>query len=62
MYCDFAATKADQRYYTEVLDFTELTSIVERFLTEFNNMSKKPMNIVLFRSAFYQPLVIPLLF
>ncbi|XP_014284130.1 dynein axonemal heavy chain 7 isoform X1 [Halyomorpha halys] len=51
MYCDFANPKADQRNYIEVNDFVTLTEIVEGYLNEYNNMSKKPMNLVLFRFA-----------
>ncbi|XP_072375788.1 dynein axonemal heavy chain 7-like, partial [Diabrotica undecimpunctata] len=51
LYCDFANPKADQRHYMEVLDLEQLTSIVEGYLAEFNNMTKKPMNLVLFRFA-----------
>ncbi|KAI5736725.1 hypothetical protein M8J76_006447 [Diaphorina citri] len=51
IYCDFANPKADQRNYMEVTNLEDLRTIVERYLTEFNNMSKKPMNLVLFRFA-----------
>ncbi|XP_025831878.1 dynein heavy chain 7, axonemal-like [Agrilus planipennis] len=51
VYCDFANPKADTRHYAEVLDLTELRTIVEGYLAEYNNMSKKPMNLVLFRFA-----------
>lgn len=51
IYCDFANPKADTRHYIEVLDVAQLTSIVEGYLREFNNMTKKPMNLVLFRFA-----------
>lgn len=49
MYCDFANPKADQRNYVEVIDFNLLREIVEGYLNEFNNMSKKPMYLVMFR-------------
>lgn len=49
LYCDFANPKADQRNYIEVLDLEQLREIVEGYLKEFNNMSKKPMNLVLFK-------------
>ncbi|KAL1123751.1 hypothetical protein AAG570_001524 [Ranatra chinensis] len=49
MYCDFSNPKADHRNYLEVHDWNALRSIVEGYLNEFNNMSKKPMNLVLFR-------------
>ncbi|CAG9863347.1 unnamed protein product [Phyllotreta striolata] len=51
IYCDFANPQADTRNYTEVLNIDDLTKIVEGYLAEFNNMSKKPMNLVLFRFA-----------
>ncbi|CAB0001089.1 unnamed protein product [Nesidiocoris tenuis] len=51
MYCDFANPKADQRHYIEVTDMNGLRSIVEGYLLEFNNMSKKPMNLVMFEFA-----------
>lgn len=49
IYCDFANPKADHRDYIEVQDLEQLKSITEGYLNEFNNMSKKPMNLVLFR-------------
>lgn len=51
MYCDFTNPKADNRNYLEVQDLEELRVVVEAYLVEFNNMSKKPMNLVLFRFA-----------
>ncbi|XP_022247843.1 dynein heavy chain 7, axonemal-like [Limulus polyphemus] len=51
IYCDFADPKSDTRNYTEVHDITHLRTITEGFLEEFNNVSKKPMNLVLFRFA-----------
>ncbi|XP_050309816.1 dynein axonemal heavy chain 7 [Anthonomus grandis grandis] len=51
IYCDFANPKADQRHYIEVQDIEMLKTITEGYLNEFNNMSKKPMNLVLFRFA-----------
>ena len=49
MYCDFLDSKSDPRPYLEVSDIQKLRKIVEGFLDEYNNMSKKPMNLVLFR-------------
>lgn len=49
MYCDFTDPKADPRLYLEVEDLDKLRGVVESYLDEFNLMSKKPMNLVLFR-------------
>ncbi|CAB0039603.1 unnamed protein product [Trichogramma brassicae] len=51
VYCDFADPKADVRLYQEVTDLELLRSIVENYLSEYNSMTKKPMNLVLFRFA-----------
>ncbi|XP_049866243.1 dynein axonemal heavy chain 7-like [Pectinophora gossypiella] len=51
IYCDFANPKPDTRYYMETTDMDHLSATVDAFLAEFNNMSKKPMNLVLFRFA-----------
>lgn len=51
IYCDFSNPKAVNKHYVEVHDSEQLRSVVETYLVEFNNMSKKPMNLVLFRFA-----------
>jgi dynein heavy chain len=49
MYCDFGDPKNEQRRYLEVTNVEQLRTVCENFLDEFNQMSKKPMNLVLFR-------------
>lgn len=48
IFCDFINPKADVRNYAEVQDMDGLQSIVEGYLTEYNNVNKKPMNLLLF--------------
>lgn len=49
IYCDFTDAKADIRLYQEVIDLEQLRDIVETYLSEYNSMTRKPMNLVLFR-------------
>lgn len=49
MFCDFTDPKNENKNYIEVLDVEKLRVIVESHLEEFNAMSKKPMNLVMFR-------------
>ncbi|KAK1121659.1 hypothetical protein K0M31_009971 [Melipona bicolor] len=51
VYCDFGDTKVDTRLYQEVSNLEQLREIVETYLAEYNAMSRKPMNLVLFRFA-----------
>uniref|UniRef100_A0A2A4JQR8 Dynein axonemal heavy chain 7 n=1 Tax=Heliothis virescens TaxID=7102 RepID=A0A2A4JQR8_HELVI len=51
IYCDFANPKVDTRFYMETTNMDHLNSTVDAFLVEFNNMTKKPMNLVLFTFA-----------
>ena len=49
VFCDFGDPKNDSKNYMEVRDMEALRSVTEGYLEEFNNMSKKPMKLVLFR-------------
>ena len=49
MFCDFLDSKSP--LYNEIHNLEKLRTVVEGQLDEFNNVSKKPMNLVLFRSA-----------
>ena len=60
VYCDFADPKSDSKHYVEVRDLEQLRHVVEGYLEEFNNMSKKPMNLVLFRLV-YMPTCVKIL-
>ena len=49
IFCDFGDPKNEQRRYLEVTNLEQLRTVSEQYLEEFNQMSKKPMNLVLFR-------------
>ncbi|GAA51425.1 dynein heavy chain 7 axonemal [Clonorchis sinensis] len=50
MFCDFSDPKGG-RNYVEVRDIERLRKVAESYLDEYNQLSKKPMNLVLFRFA-----------
>ena len=51
LFCDFVDPKSETKSYMEVKNLDKLRAVVEDKLDEYNNMSKKPMNLVLFRFA-----------
>lgn len=51
IYCDFSDQNNSDKNYKEVHDLDGLRTTVEKYLKEFNKMSKKPMYLVLFRFA-----------
>lgn len=48
MFCGFVDPKNAARPYTEVQNMEKLQLVMENYLEEYN-ISKKPMNFVLFR-------------
>lgn len=51
IFCDFSDPKSDTKPYVEVRNLDKLRAVVESNLDEYNNLSKKPMGLVLFRFA-----------
>ncbi|KAJ8670547.1 hypothetical protein QAD02_001806, partial [Eretmocerus hayati] len=51
IYCDFQDPSTDNKMYMEVPNLDNLAVTVDQYLQEYNSISKKPMNLVLFRFA-----------
>ncbi|XP_030068202.1 dynein axonemal heavy chain 3 [Microcaecilia unicolor] len=48
---DFFKPESDAKIYDEITDLKQLTSVMEYYLEEFNNISKAPMSLVMFKFA-----------
>ena len=48
---DYMVPGAAPRIYDEVLDFAQLTTTMENYLDGYNQMSKAPMKLVMFKFA-----------
>ncbi|XP_039631019.1 dynein heavy chain 3, axonemal [Polypterus senegalus] len=48
---DYLKPDADTRAYDEITDLRQLTGVMEYYLEEFNNVSKAPMSLVMFKFA-----------
>ncbi|OCT61613.1 dynein heavy chain 3, axonemal [Xenopus laevis] len=48
---DYFKPDSDTKVYDEITDLKHLTSVMEHYLEEYNNVSKAPMSLVMFRFA-----------
>ncbi|XP_048465622.1 dynein axonemal heavy chain 3 [Rhincodon typus] len=48
---DFLKPDSSVKAYDEIVDLKQLTSVMEYYLSEYNNVSKAPMALVMFRFA-----------
>ncbi|XP_070269812.1 dynein axonemal heavy chain 3 [Myotis yumanensis] len=48
---DYFKPESDPKIYDEITDLKQLTVVMEYYLDEFNNISKAPMSLVMFRFA-----------
>jgi len=51
IYCNFGDPKSLLKPYAELADRSNLQKVMEEYLDDFNQMTSKPMNLVLFESA-----------
>lgn len=49
VYCDFHDPIAERKLYMEITDWNALAEAVEEYLIEYNDISRTPMDLVLFR-------------
>ena len=61
MFCDFTPGNSEN-LYMEVENVSNLREEVESRLEEYNNMSKKPMKLVIFRSSEFFSWSLPRMF
>ncbi|KAJ1097170.1 hypothetical protein NDU88_002296 [Pleurodeles waltl] len=48
---DYFKAESETRIYDEITDLKHLTSVMEYYLEEYNNISKAPMSLVMFKFA-----------
>ncbi|XP_071616680.1 dynein axonemal heavy chain 3 [Heliangelus exortis] len=48
---DFFLPDSSEKVYDEITDLQQLTAVMEHYLEEYNNMSKAPMPLVMFKFA-----------
>ncbi|XP_061086442.1 dynein axonemal heavy chain 3 [Conger conger] len=48
---DYGKPDSDSKAYDEITDLKQLTGVMEYYLEEFNNVSKTPMSLVMFKFA-----------
>ncbi|KAG8433111.1 hypothetical protein GDO86_017410 [Hymenochirus boettgeri] len=48
---DYFKPDSDTKIYDEITDLKHLTSVMEHYLEEYNNVSKAPMSLVMFKFA-----------
>ncbi|KAM4697749.1 dynein axonemal heavy chain 3 [Rhinophrynus dorsalis] len=48
---DYFKPDSDTKVYDEITDLKHLTTVMEHYLDEFNNVSKAPMSLVMFKFA-----------
>ena len=51
LYCNFSDPKSLQKPYVELIDRSNLPKVMNDYLEDYNQMTTKPMNLVLFQSA-----------